>query len=305
MFIMFFIIVLVGTIFPLLTESVTKQRISVQAPYFNRFSPLIGLGLIVGVAFGALMRYQTSKIIQFKKVMLISLLLAIPMTFIFAWAGKINLTVTAKAYYIQIVGVYLCSWAAVCLIIDLLRRLKTLKYNLKLLLTRNLAYVGAFVVHIGFLISVLGFLGNYRGIEKTVTLNSGQSTEIYGYEIEFDRMVFKKVENASNYIAPINISRFGKKITSVEAARSKYPTSTESYNEIGVYSTFWHDIYIVLASFDRKMGSHATLEININPTVRIVWLSIIMMCLGGFLCLFDRFRADKSRDVLVGGTNVS
>ena len=61
----------------------------------------------------------------------------------------------------------------------------------------------------------------------------------------------------------------------------------------------------MLASFDRKMGSHATLEININPTVRIVWISIIMMCFGGILCLFDRFRADKSRDVLVGGSNVS
>ena len=55
----FAVIVLIGTMFPIFSEAVTSQRISVQAPYFNAFAPYIGLGFIVLTAVGSLMRYQS------------------------------------------------------------------------------------------------------------------------------------------------------------------------------------------------------------------------------------------------------
>ena len=62
----FAVIVLIGTMFPIFSEAVTSQRISVQAPYFNAFAPYIGLGFIVLTAVGSLMRYQSDDLSRLK-----------------------------------------------------------------------------------------------------------------------------------------------------------------------------------------------------------------------------------------------
>ena len=66
----FAVIVFIGTMFPIFSEAVTSQRISVQAPYFNAFAPYIGLGFIVLVAVGSLMRYQSDDTSALKRLLL-------------------------------------------------------------------------------------------------------------------------------------------------------------------------------------------------------------------------------------------
>ena len=45
-------------------------------------------------------------------------------------------------------------------------------------------YLGALIVHLGFLMAVLGFTGNYQTNSAEVNLNLGQSTQFYGYNIK-------------------------------------------------------------------------------------------------------------------------
>jgi cytochrome c-type biogenesis protein CcmF len=82
------------------------------------------------------------------------------------------------------------------------------------------------------------------------------------------------------------------------AARSKYPTSQDLHHEVGVYSRFWHDIYVTLSDFDKETGKRATFEMNINPTVRLVWIATFIMILGGLIAIFDPYRGNRSRDAI-------
>ena len=177
--------------------------------------------------------------------------------------------------------------------------LKVLKFNYKLFFNRNLAYTGAYVAHIGLLVAILGFLGNYRGLEKKVSLNVGDKTELYGYGVEFySGIQVKKDENATLYEVPLGVFKDGKKLSNLYPAQSTYPTKRgQTFNEIGVLGSLWNDVYIVLVDFDKNTGKRVTLKININPTVRIVWIAIVLMCLGGFIALFDVRRGKQSKDV--------
>ena len=78
--------------FPIVSEWMTGQRISIQAPYFNAFAPWIGLGLVLTIAIGNLMRYQTDKIPYGKKVIFLAILAAIPMTIFFVYMGDVMAT---------------------------------------------------------------------------------------------------------------------------------------------------------------------------------------------------------------------
>lgn len=291
-------IVCVGTLFPIVSEAITGERTTVQAPYFNAFAPWIGLGLIVAIAVGNLMRYQTNKIPQGKLIMGASAVLSIIPAGLFIHYGDVMRTPKAFALGAQVVGIYLCVWSMFCLTWDLWYRFKDLRFKLGLFFKRNLAYFGGYVAHVGVLVMILGFLGNYRGITKVATLDEGQSVDLYGYNMTFDGLRIEEIQNATHFQAHFTIERMGTKIGEMWAARAKYPTKPELLHEVGVFGRFWHDIYITLSDFDKESGTRATFEMHINPTVRLVWIATFIMVIGGLIAMFDPYRGNRSRDAI-------
>ena len=293
----FAIIVIIGTIYPIISEALTGARFNVQAPYFNTFAPYFGFAFVGMIALGNLMRYRSSKVEGGKRLQVIALLLAIPPTFLFGWVGQIFLS-EGMALIMQVMGVYMCFWSLVCLCYDVRQRFRHAKKRVWQFTLRNLSYLGAFVAHAGVLCAVLGFLGNYRGMDRTVTLQRDETIQFYGYDFRFDGVSLVNEENVALYKAVVKVTRPGSDAFSVEPARAKYPTSDEMFHEVGLRSGFWHDIYLVLSEFDQSTLAQATLEIHINPTVRLVWISGVLIFLGGLLCLFDPYRGRRSRDNL-------
>ena len=153
------------------------------------------------------------------------------------------------------------------------------------------------MAHVGLIVAIIGFLGNYRGLEKRATLAVGESTELYGYDFEFQGINTAQVANATHFQGVLKLVRDGRPAGEIRPARARYPTKAELYHEVGVRPAFWYDLYVTMADF-KKDGNQATFEINMNPTVRIVWISAFLMTLGGLIALFDKFRGGRSRDVV-------
>lgn len=293
-------IVVIGTLFPIVSEAITGQRTSIQAPYFNAFAPWIGLGLIIMIALGNIMRYQTPKIPDARRVLAGSAAVAIPFALIIIIGGDVAATPKKFALGAQIVGIYLSCWAMSSITMDASNRLRDLKWNVKLMWGRNRGFIGAWFAHMGILVAIIGFLGNYRGISTDLTIAKGETKEFYGYQIKFDGMITVQEANARLFQAPLSISRDGQHLGMMYPAKSKYPTKAELLNEIGVESSFWHDLYIVIADFERKTGSTVTLQVHVNPTVRLVWMAVFILATGGLIAISDRHRGQKSRDVVAG-----
>ena len=294
----FALIVFIGTVYPIVSEAITGVRFNVQAPYFNAFAPYIGFSFVVAITIGNLMRYKSGKMLGGKKLLLGGLFVAAIPTVTFCYFGDVFRS-ELKPLIFQLIGIELSFWSMICLTYDAFNRVKDLRFNIALFLKRNLAYLGAYIAHIGFLVALLGFLGNYRGMDKTVTLQSGETTELYGYTFKFNGIKLEKDENALLYTAPLDVTNQKQStVGTVLPARAKYPTKDELFHEIGLLGSFWHDIYVVLADFDKDTKARATVQLFINPTVKIVWWSAFLMCIGGFLSMCDLTRGRKSKDTL-------
>lgn len=290
----FAIIVFIGTMYPILSEVITGSKFNVQAPYFNTFAPYIGFGFIVAIVFGNILRYQAQKFTG-SRIVLHSAIGALIPTGLFCWYGNIFAS-RGYAFAVQVVGVALVFWGLIALTIELVAFVRQTRAGAWQLLSRHSAYFGAYIAHLGVLIAILGFLGNYRGMDKTQTVKPGDSIELYGYKFTFHGLKFDKVENTEMISAPLTMTRDGRDEGMIHPARSKYPTKEELFNEIGLVSSFWHDIYAVLADFqpDAK-DQQATIQMHINPTVRFVWFAAVLFLVGGLLCLADRFRGRHRR----------
>ena len=293
-------IVIIGTMFPIVSEALVGQRISVQAPYFNSFAPWIGLCLIAAVALGNIMRYQKPEIVGGTRTLWLSAVIALPFTAWFCYQGQVVKTPNSFALAAQLVGIYFCFWSLAVIVCDVFHRLRQLQFRTKVFVTRNLGYIGAFVAHVGILIAILGFLGNYRALEKKVNLTPGQETTFFGYDFSFTGVTRNRVDNAVIQQGTLNVSRDGKQAFTLYPGQSKYPTSQEIFHEIAVNGGFWHDVYVVLADYEMEKQT-ATFNIHINPTVRIVWISIFLMVIGGIIALGDRYRGNRSRDFVGSG----
>ncbi|MBC7661035.1 MAG: heme lyase CcmF/NrfE family subunit [Chitinophagaceae bacterium] len=295
-------IVLIGTLFPIVSEWLTKQRISVQAPYFNMFAPWVGLGIIFGVAVGNLLRYGSPAVPHGKRIVLSAIVFAIPLTVALVYFGDVMHTATTKNLIAQLVGLYLASWAIGCLIGDLYYRFADIRFKYVLFFKRNLGYFGGWVSHLGILIAIIGFLGNYRGMEHVQTVKAGDSWTYYGLRFEFQAsgVESRQNQNATNFTAPVKVYRGTEFLYDMAPAQSLYPTKNQTFTEVAIEGDFWHDVYLVLADYDKTDGKRATFKLYINPTVRFVWSAIVIICIGGIIALFDRYRGNKSRDVVAG-----
>jgi cytochrome c-type biogenesis protein CcmF len=293
-------IVVIGTLFPIVSDALTGQRTSIQAPYFNAFAPWIGLGMIVMLGLGNILRWQSNSLPGGAKTLVMTALAGLPVGAALILGGDVLSTVKPFALGAQIVGIYLCAWAASLLTYDLVLRLRDLKWNFDLLWDRNRAFVGAWIAHIGVLVAIVGFLGNYRGLSTEVTLQKGQAHSWAGYTMTFEGLKTIQDENAMMLVANLKVQRGADELGVIYPAKSKYPTKPELLNEVGVLSSFWHDLYVVIADFDRKQGETVTLQVHINPTVRLVWSAAILLAIGGLIAISDRHRGQRSRDVAAG-----
>lgn len=284
---LFAMIVCFGTLYPIISEALTGERFNIQAPYFNTFAPYIGFALAAGIGFGNLLRFQTHRPVGGYKTLVFTLFSALPLSILYGYFTGVHHS-PLSSFLLQSMGIVLCFWAFTCLLWDLHHRLHAISYRTQTFLRYNLTYIGSWFAHVGVLLGIIGFLGNYRGLEKTVTLHIGEKTSLLGYEIQLEGVRFKHVENLALYYAALAISTpEGTALAQINPGRAKYPTSEDWFNEIDTWSTFWHDVYAVLARFDADK-QEATLQLYLNPTVRLVWSSIALMIFGALLCLADR-----------------
>jgi cytochrome c-type biogenesis protein CcmF len=299
LFCTFAAIVVIGTLFPILSEAVTGQKTSIQAPYFNAFAPWVGLFMIVVLAIGNIMRFQSAKIPDVGLVKRISLGFTVIGAPLFFHLGHVLETKNGFALGAQVVGIALAFWCGGCLVADLMVRFgQGLQWNSKLIFEKNRAYLGAFIAHIGVLVAILGFLGNYRGVHTDFTIKAGDSVKFEGFDLKFNGMTTAKAENATLFVAPIEIFEHGALVETLNPAKSRYPTKAEFLNEVGLYSRFWFDLYMVLADFDKHSGKTVTLQVHKNPTVRLVWISVVLFVVGGLVAMSDFGRGSQSKDTL-------
>jgi cytochrome c-type biogenesis protein CcmF len=282
-------LVFIGTILPLVVEAIRGIKISIQQPFFNAFAPWIGFGLVLLLGLGNLMKWKNGKIEDPVSCLLFPLI----------WATVLTYFINLRSHldYFGILTFLIVLWTCGVLIMDLVYKLRSMRWNGMVFLKYNRSYLGALIIHIGFLFAIVGFAGNYRGVSAETNLNLKESTIFHGYQITNEGLSFKRDYNAQFIAANLKATNLHNQETVyVHPMRSKFTNNEQWFNEIGIYSTFWHDLYIVLASFDVNNQS-VTLKINWNPTVKFVWTSLVIMVLGAVIAMTQTSRRRRVDEI--------
>ncbi|KGQ23013.1 heme lyase CcmF/NrfE family subunit [Thermus filiformis] len=273
------LVVVLGTLYPLLVEAFTGAKVSVGAPFFNQVSLPLGAGILLLMGVGPLLPWRRAG----REVLrnLAVLLLALAVGFL---AGLLRgYTLGASLA----VGLFLYNLAAVALLtwegLQARRRAGLSPWGF----FGQRRRVGSLVVHLGVALAglAIAFSQTYR-LESEKTLYRGQAWEVAGLRMEFQGV--RALDEGRRFAveALLQTDRFGE----VRPRLHFYPQMNAPLAYPRVVYTLGNDYYFVLMDFDREKGEWASLRLIVTPMVLWLWVAGGVVALGTLYILWPEAR---------------
>jgi len=276
--------VLIGTLYPLVLETITNEKISVGAPFFNMtFGPLM-VPLLIVVPFGPLLAWKRGDIATAAERLWLgfAVALAVMVLALYLSAGKVILAVA---------GLGLALWVIVGAMTDIFVKTGLAGTPLAKRWARLRQLPGAFwgtaFAHMGLGITLFGILAvAVFGQERIVNIRPGEHVEITGQQVYFEGY---EIYNGPNYRENRLYFTIGEprhRIGRVMAAKRIFPAQSMQTTKTGL---LWHGLsqyYIAPGDYTDKNG--VVLHIWWKPWVLCIWLGGFFMMAGGLFSLADR-----------------
>ncbi|WP_373950168.1 heme lyase CcmF/NrfE family subunit [Vibrio pomeroyi] len=276
------VVVLVGTLLPLVHKQLGLGSVSIGAPFFDMlfFWLMIPFSFLLGI--GPLIRWKRDNLSKLVKPMLIS--------------GAFSLGLSALMVALladRFSGTAFAGWVMAFWIIFMhgfeLHERATHRHTFMKGLTKLPRSHWAMVCgHIGLAVTVIGIamVQNYS-IERDVRLAPGESYQLEEYSFLFTGVRDKDGPNYDGYIADFEITKEGKYINTLHAEKRFYTTAKSMMTEAAIDRGVTRDLYIAMGERLDDNKSWAV-RIYYKPFVRWIWAGSLIMSIGGAIAISDR-----------------
>jgi cytochrome c-type biogenesis protein CcmF len=272
--------------FPTLSEAVTGQRLTVAAPFFNKWMAPVGLALLLLTGVGPLLAWRKSALRNLRDSFMwplaaglvtggVVMALGIPLWaagLCFALCGFVVGTITQEFWRGGKIRRKNTGTDMVTAIIGLVGR--------------NKRRYGGYIVHVGVVLICLGFAGNGSKKDLQVLLAPGQEAKLGRYVIRNEGI--KVTDDGQKQMVTALLSVFvnGKQIDSLYPAKWSFRKhESEPTTEVAIRRTLAEDLYVVMAAPPKLADQSASLEIFINPLVNWIWIGFGVIAMGTGIAL--------------------
>lgn len=250
------LIVLIGTLYPMLYSLLGWGQLSVGAPYFNRATLPFGLLMLVTIGLSAGGFWKSSarwSAYRTGASLVIALLIAALL-----WREGAALALPGGLIAAVLTALWWQSAA-------------TLRRQLPALL----AHTGVLIVAAGILFSATGRQ------ETSVNIAQGQRVTLAGYTFSFQQLDLLAKDNYTAEKALINIYKNEKLIGSVTPERRFYSARRQQKVEPGIRWDLLHDWYVAMGE---KTGENRyAMRFYVQTGVRWIWGGGLLMVAGALL----------------------
>jgi cytochrome c-type biogenesis protein CcmF len=271
------LVVLLGTLLPLVHKQLGLGSISIGEPFFNTlFSGLMApFALLMGI--GPLVRWGRDRPRKLRMLALFALISTLVLSIMLPWLMENKINAMAAA------GLAMACWIGVLALAEaglrISRGAKT-----------SFSYWGMVAGHIGLAVTLVGiaFSQNYS-VERDVRMMPGDSVQIHDYHFIFRQIQALSGPNYHGTVAVFDITRRGQPTVILHAEKRLYNSTGSGMTEAAIDGGITRDLYVALGEA-LDDGAWAV-RLYYKPFVRWIWAGGVLMAMGGLLCLFDpRYR---------------
>lgn len=287
------LIVLLGTLYPLVADALQWGKVSVGPPYFNFFFiPLMALLLLL-MPIGAALKWKEDTLGQRRNRLcgILALCIAAAILFSFAYEGGLNLQTVAS------ITVVVWLWCLTLLDVHHQSRHSNSFWSGVAKLSRS--YKGMVIAHIGIGVTAAGIcLTSIYTQAKDVRMEAGKPTSLGHLDFMFDEIRLVPGPNYMAQVAEIHVSRDGQHLKTLHTEKRAYNSNRGNMmTEAGIDAGWFADIYVSMGEPIDKMQPEGAwaMRLHYKPFQRWIWLGALLMALGGAVSLSDkRYRITAS-----------
>lgn len=266
-------LVFIGTLYPLVVEAVTGDKLSVGPPYFNLATGPLALALVAVMAVGPLLRWRRDD----PKTLLnrISIPILIVAVALFALV-----LFTTNMSVLSLLGLALAAGIAVASFAPLWKR------NLR---RTPLHTYGMIIAHFGIAVALVGMASESSFTEeRLVAATPGDEINVNSWKLKFEAIEPVAGPNWTALEARMTAQYGDGVLYEIEPQNRMFAAAQTQTSEAALLTRWNGQLYVVLGDGD----SEGRWQIRVwwKPFVPLIWLGGILVALGGFLAMIGRLR---------------
>ena len=275
------IVVLLGTLFPLLMDALGQGKYSVGPPYFNAvFVPAMAL-LAPFMAVGPISRWKQDSSKRWLSELGVPAVVCILVAIAAPWVGVGEVNVWAS------LSVLLAAWLVLGLVRDLQVRMRGVGSGSAVFARLTPSYLGMLMAHFGFALTLIGatFVTQFSA-ERDLRMEVGDAVTLNGYAFVLDELTIVEGPNYAADRGIFSVSVDGQLFTTLMPEKRRYVASGQIMTEAAIDAGAMRDLYIALGE---PLGDGAwSVRVQHKPLVRWIWFGALMIGIGGLTTSFDR-----------------
>jgi cytochrome c-type biogenesis protein CcmF len=272
--------ILIGVIWPILSELVTGETLTVGPPYYNLVVGSIFAALLLLMGIIPLIGWGGATLAKLGRKLLGPLLFAIIVTIIAFVVGARDA--------IPLFGYALIAFVVATTTSDLYWSSRARQKNthepfylaFARLLSRNRRRYGGYLIHLAVMVLAAGVIGSRAySTDETAALSKGQSFTTQGYTITFEDIASNIPDGEGILtLATVGVYQGGSRIATLQPGNVYYPRQQQPETEPAIYHDpplFRQDLYLIINSWTNNFDT-VSFRAYVNPMINWVWF-------GGFL----------------------
>jgi cytochrome c-type biogenesis protein CcmF len=287
--------ILWGVIFPIVSEAVRGESVTVGPPYFNFFLRVFGIPLLLLMGIGPLVAWRRASISSLKR-MLVGPALAALVT------GGVLLLFGAGSSLPGLVTYTFSAFVLASIVIEFAkgtqaRRALTGGSRLSAfsgLVARNRRRYGGYVVHAAIVLLAIGVAGSslYQTTREG-KLSPGQSLQAAGYTLTYRELTREARSNHTAVRAQVDVYRDGELVSRLQPGKNRYAAEQQVSSEMAIYTSWLRAEDVDVIADQVNADGSVYFKVLVKPLVNLIWVAGFVFFAGAVIALWPDARESR------------
>jgi cytochrome c-type biogenesis protein CcmF len=293
--------ILWGTLFPVISEYATGEKVSVGPPFFNKVNIPIGLFLLLLTGVGPLIAWRRSSTDALRRAFLM------PTAGMLIFMGTLFALGIRHGYALMSFG--LCFFVMSTILGEFWKGARSIqgKDNLNLmqavveLTHRNTRRYGGYIVHVAIVIMFIGFTGAAFNLDTVTETAVGARYNLGHYDLRVKAIKDGENDNYAWNHAIVDVYRDGSYLGELKPERRLYKARRGAQvSNVAIRRRLNEDLYMNFAGLSQD-GQKAILQTYVFPLVSWIWVGYWCLFFGTLICLIPpKVKLQYARTEVVG-----
>ena len=267
-FMIFYLVtVFLGTVYPIFTEVIFNTKISVGPPFYNTVIIPFVIVFLILMSLGPESKWIKTKfpIKKLLAILILSFVLNLIISVIFKSTSLISNLIFITSFFL--------------IIMSFLDVIKLIRLNKITLISRSVSHLG-----FGLLILFIGLNHNFSK-EYDVNIKTGEIKKLNNFDLKFKDLKLTNSQNYKSIIGNFELKDNDKNLIKELKPEIRIYQNPETLTyEASIKSTIFNDYYLTMSNLQNS--EYYNVKVQVKPFMSWLWLSVLIMSLGGFLRLF-------------------